>query len=383
MGLGSASELAPQNSNSLSQLRLSTHYETINSMNETIPLNPRQKNILNLLSQHGELTRQQISAKLSTTYPVSKATLARDLAILVKQNKITTLSSGPATTYRPKNSHPLLKNLQLDQYFSLEPDQRQIQYTSFNSEIFPNLSNLISDKEQARLESQYKSFSKTTSEMSPTILKRELERFVIELAWKSSKIEGNTYSLLETEKLIKENKESPGHTKQEATMILNHKLGFDAILQTKQTFKTLSLPKIFQLHNTLVKDLDIETGVRTHAVGITGTSYLPPDNQWQLKDHLGSIIKVVNHATNPLEKALIITSMLAYLQPFADGNKRTARMIANAVLLAHDHLPLSYRSVDESHYKQALVLFYETNDLSAFKKLFFDQYLFALKTYFL
>jgi Fic family protein len=90
----------------------------------------------------------------------------------------------------------------------------------------------------------------------------------------------------------------------------------------------------------------------------------------------------INTTHHPLEKALIALAMIAYIQPFSDGNKRTARMLANALLLAHDYFPLSYRSIDENEYKQALILFYETNNLFHLKRLFLDQYTFALKTYF-
>ena len=74
--------------------------------------------------------------------------------------------------------------------------------------------------------------------------------------------------------------------------------------------------------------------------------------------------------------------MISYIQPFADGNKRTARMLTNALLLANDYYPLSYRSVDETYYKKALVLFYEQNSLYYLKQIILDQYKFALNTYF-
>ena len=84
-----------------------------------------------------------------------------------------------------------------------------------------------------------------------------------------------------------------------------------------------------------------------------------------------------------LEKALVTTAMIAYLQAFADGNKRTSRMLANAVLMGNGWYPLSYRSIDEIEYKRALIVFYETNNLLPFKKLIVDQYRFAVETYFL
>ncbi len=74
--------------------------------------------------------------------------------------------------------------------------------------------------------------------------------------------------------------------------------------------------------------------------------------------------------------------MLSYIQPFKDGNKRTARLIGNAILLAHDAALLSYRSVDEADYKKGMILFYEQNSFRHFKEIFTEQFIFAVKNYF-
>jgi len=83
------------------------------------------------------------------------------------------------------------------------------------------------------------------------------------------------------------------------------------------------------------------------------------------------------------EKALVAACMIAYLQPFADGNKRTSRMLADAILLAHDYFPLSYRSVDVNEYRRAMIIFYEQNNLYHFKRIFLEQLEFAVNDYFL
>jgi len=181
---------------------------------------------------------------------------------------------------------------------------------------------------------------------------------------------------------IKQGTEAQGHTKDEAIMILNHKTAFETILAHKQEFKNISLSQITQLHNTLVKGLSITTGIREEAVGITGTSYRPLDNNWQIKEALEKTITAINNVSYPLEKALIANTLISYIQPFNDGNKRTGRMLTNAILLANDYFPLSYRSVDESLFKESLILFYEQKSILAFKKVLLDQYRFALLTYF-
>lgn len=352
-------------------------------MNETTKLTPRQKAIINILAEANELSRKQIAQKLLSIYPVSKATLARDLKLLLKEKYILAYGSGPNIAYRSPSSHPLLKNVDLSQYFALEPDKRINARTSFNFDIFKNLHDLISTSEQQDLNAIFRSFNQTTKDLDHTILERELERFMIELSWKSSKIEGNTYTLLETETLIKESQEAKGHPKEEALMILNHKDAFKTILKYKDDFQKLTVDKIMQLHNALTKDLSITSGIRKHGVGITGTTYRPLDNEWQIKEVLEQTIELINKTSHPLEKALIISSILAYIQPFADGNKRTARMLSNAILLSFDFFPLSYRSVDENEYKSALILFFETNNIYHVKRLFLEQYKFALRTYFI
>jgi Fic family protein len=132
----------------------------------------------------------------------------------------------------------------------------------------------------------------------------------------------------------------------------------------------------------LVKDLSISPGIREQAVGITGTVYKPLDNRWQVHEALEKLAEAINKSEYPLEKALVANAMISYIQPFSDGNKRTGRMLANAILLAHDFFPLSYRSVDEEIYKKALILFYEQMSIYHLKEIFLSQYRFALDTYF-
>ncbi|MCL4353483.1 Fic family protein [Patescibacteria group bacterium] len=352
-------------------------------MNETIRFTPRQRAIINLLAENEELSREQIAKLLSAIYPASKATFARDLKLLLVKKQIAAKGNGPSTAYRSASPHPLLKKVDLVQYFRLEPDERKSVKNTFNFEVFLHLNNLIFPNEREDLQTIRRAFTGSIEKLDQTIVKQELERFMIELSWKSSRIEGNTYTLLETETLIKESREARGHSKEEAIMILNHKDAFKTILEHKNDFKTVTLESITQLHNVLIKELSITGGIRKQPVGITGTTYRPLDNEWQIKEALEKTITLVNQITYPLEKALIIGSMLAYIQPFADGNKRTARMFTNALLLAYDLFPLSYRSIDENEYKSALILFFETNSLYHVKRLFLEQYRFALRTYFI
>lgn len=350
-------------------------------MNEA-NITPRQRFILNLINQSDGLLREEIQRKVEVSYKMSKPTLLRDLNKLLRIKFIGVDGKGKSTKYFPFSKNPLLKPFYIDQYFQLGPDERLGARKTFDFDIFKNLKNLFSVSELEEIAKRKKSFTKQTQKLSLDILKRELERFVIELSWKSSKIEGNTYSLLETEALIKESKEAEGKTKEEATMILNHKEAFEKILKNKEDFKKISISLINQLHNVIVANLGISPGIREQAVGITGTVYQPPDNQHQIIDVMEKLVNVLSSSLSALEKALIANSMISYIQPYSDGNKRTGRMLTNAILLANDYYPLSYRSINEDEFKKALILFYEQESIYHLKRLFIEQLLFAFDTYF-
>ena len=92
--------------------------------------------------------------------------------------------------------------------------------------------------------------------------------------------------------------------------------------------------------------------------------------------------RLINGKKNVFEKALLALVLLSYIQAFSDGNKRTARITSNAILIANKYCPISFRTVDSVDYKKAMLIFYEQNNISAFKKIFIDQFDFAVQTYF-
>lgn len=350
-------------------------------MNET-NITLRQSFILNIISKSSGLSREEIQREIGKLYKISKPTLVRDLNKLLREKLIKVEGKGRKTKYFPYSRNPLLRPFDLDLYFTDEPDKRSDAKKSFDFGIFDSLSGLFSPIEIKKVDKVQKSFDEQTRRLEPDILRRELERFAIELSWKSSKIEGNTYTLLETEELIRKHREADGRTKKEALMILNHKEAFDEILKDRVKFKKLTLSEINQLHNFLVKGLDISVGIRKQAVGITGTIYRPLDNEFQIREAMERLIESINKNNQPLEKALVASSMISYIQPYADGNKRTGRMLGNALLLAFDYYPLSYRSIDEDEFKKALILFYEQGSLYHLKRLFLEQLIFAYDNYF-
>ena len=348
-------------------------------MNDTI-LTPRQVKILDILSQ-APITGVEITKKIKNYFPISKATLMRELAFLKKQKFINTQGNGKNTVYTSLQE-TFLKYIDIEEYFKENSQIRIKGPKSFNLDIINKFKNAFSNEEKEQLILISKKLSAQKKLLDPSIFKREIERFTVEFAWKSSKIEGNTYSLLETEVLIKQMKEAAGHTKYEAQMILNHKSAIDDILQNPSKFRELTINKIINLHSILTKDLEVSSGIRKNKVAITGTEYMPLSSPEKIKAALQKIVDMTNKIDFPLTKALLTALMIAYLQPFVDGNKRTSRTLANAILIAYDLYPLSYRDADIIEYIKATILFYETNNIYYFKRIFVNQFNFSVNNYF-
>ncbi len=343
-------------------------------------LEERQLKILDFIKSNNGTSNKQIVEYLDD---VSRITVVRDLEELLGENLIKKEGRGRSVRYFDSATNELLQYIDTEKYFDISPDERDILFRRFNFDIFKNLKNLFSKKESEELEKLNNDYRGRIKKLSDTILKKEFERLSIELSWKSSQIEGNTYSLLDTEILIKENKEAEGHKKEEAIMILNHKKALDYIIENKEDFKKINLRKIENIQKLIVEDLGIKQGIRELPVGIIGTRYRPLDNKYQIEEVVEKTIKLINSSKNPFEKALVLILMVSYIQPFEDGNKRTSRLLGDAILLAYNICPLSFRSVDEGDYKKAMILFYEQNNLRFFKELFVQQFKFAVDNYFL
>lgn len=346
-------------------------------------LTRRQSKILDFIQENQSVKRLDIEYFInSIDDKTSKVTVIRDLDVLIKQNLIKKTGKARNIVYKPSRVNELLRKYNVIEYFKIDSDSRKIKYPQFNFNIFNNLADIFSKKEILELEKVNDIYRKKIKKLSPALLKKEFERLLIELSWKSSQIEGNTYSLLDTEVLIKDNIEAEGHKKEEAIMILNHKKALEYIFENSNYFKELTLAKIEELHAILIDSLNVNKGLRTSPVGIVGTNYKPLFNQHQIKEAMGKLIEKINSNENVIEKALITVLIISYIQPFEDGNKRTGRILANAILYANNYCPLSYRSVKESEYKKAVIIFYENNSLDYFKKIFIEQFKFAVDKYF-
>ena len=156
---------------------------------------------------------------------------------------------------------------------------------------------------------------------------------------------------------------------------------FNFVRENSLEFKTLNLANMEKLHAILVKKLHIGLGFRKGIIGVTGSKYQPLDNVYQIKEAVNLLSKSISNAKTPYTKALLALVGISYIQPFDDGNKRTGRLMANALLLSHGYAPLSYRSIEESDYREAILVFYELNSIVPFKKIFIEQYEFAAQNY--
>lgn len=340
------------------------------------------RDILQYLHYHPLSSRGDITA--GTAFKGSDATLKRVIAAGIKAGDIVAEGKARATRYRLSPQAQLLMPLNLDTYFALEVDERQV-HNSYNFELINGLlaeTRLFSDKELAHLDALQDEFRQHVNELTDNEYRKEMERLGIDLSWKSSQIEGNTYTLLETERLLRESKTAEGKTKEEAVMLLNHKDALSFILDNPDYLQELTVSHIEDIHQLLTKDLSIDKGLRRHRVGITGTNYHPLDNEFQIREAMRDACKLINSKYNIFEKALLTLLLLSYIQPFLDGNKRTARITSNAILIANDYCPLSFRSIDSIDYKKAMLIFYEQNNLYAFKQIFIEQFEFAVKEYF-
>ena len=340
------------------------------------------REILQYLHYNPLSTREEI--RVGVNFGESDATLKRLIAMAVKDGNIIVEGKARATRYRLSDYAHLLMPLSLDTYFAKDLDERQIQ-VGFNFDVINNqLSKvaLFTDDELERLNALQVEFRKNIAEMSENEYRREMARLGIDLSWKSSQIEGNTYSLLETERLLRESKTADGKTKEEAMMLLNHKDALLFVLDNPDFLQTLTIGSIEDIHSLLTKELSVDKGLRHRRVGITGTNYRPLDNEFQIREAMRDMCDLINSRSNVFEKALLALLLLSYIQPFMDGNKRTARITSNALLNANGYCPLSFRTVDSIDYKKAMLIFYEQNNLYAFKQIFISQYEFAVKEYF-
>lgn len=338
--------------------------------------------IVDFIKSHPNCSSKEIFDGLNGK--ISYATVKRRIISLLDNQYILQTGNGKNSRYSISPSYNLFYPIDVESYYRHEIDERNI-LPGYNFNLIPDvLSNisLFTNEELNSLDERQAQFLRNISQLTPNEYQKEMERLGIDLSWKSSQIEGNTYSLLETERLLKEKETAAGKTKEEAIMLLNHKDALDFIIQNPDYLEHLTVARIEDVHSILTKDLGVDRNIRTRRVGITGTNYRPIDNEFQIREALTQTCDLINSRSNVFEKALLVLVLLSYIQAFNDGNKRVARIVSNAILIANHYCPISFRTVDSVDYKKAMLLFYEQNNISAFKQIFIQQFQFAVETYF-
>ncbi len=226
--------------------------------------------ILALLINRPNLSSTEIHDLLDGN--ASYSTTKRMLTNLINKKLIEKTGNGKGTKYRMSKSYDLLHSIDVEAYFEVEIDQRQIRET-FNFQLIGEdllQVDLFTDIELEELENLQSTYQENIAGLTPEEYNKEVERLALDLSWKSSQIEGNTYTLLETERLLREKRTASGRLKDEAVMLLNHKDAIDFIIENPDYLLQLSVKAIKDIHHLLTKELGITRNIRNRRVGING-----------------------------------------------------------------------------------------------------------------
>jgi fido (protein-threonine AMPylation protein) len=200
-----------------------------------------------------------------------------------------------------------------------------------------------------------------------------LNRLLIDLSWASSQLEGNTYSRLDTERLIEFGQAAEGKDAVETQMILNHKAAIEFLVSEAGQIgfdRTIILNLHALLSDGLMFDPRACGRIRERLVEIGGSTYLPIAMPQRLDEYFSAILDMVSEIADPFEQAFFIMVHLPYLQPFEDVNKRTSRVAANIPLIRHNLCPLSFIDVPVRAYVDAMLGVYELRRIELLRDVF-------------
>lgn len=344
------------------------------------------------------------SAEVAEATGVSRPTVKRMLAKLVHEGRVEVVGKARATRYRPRlTSAPTVggvggvggtrpdrvstsakggtanrrvvapswrtESLALRQHLSLPLAARTpVTYQrEFVDHYQPNTTHLL----PRGLADELAALGRLPGQLpAGTYVRKVLEQLLIDLSWSSSHLEGNRYTLLDTEKLFKS---GAAASDTDAVMLLNHKAAIEFLVDAVPT-QGLSTGLVRNLHAVLMQDLLAEVGalgaIRERIVNISGTTYVPIQVPMVLQEMFERILAIAQRIKNPIEAAFFLWVNLAYLQPFEDGNKRVSRLAANVPLMLYNQAPLSFLDVDRDDYALAMMGVYERCDVSMAVDLF-------------
>ena len=321
-------------------------------------------------------------------------TLQRRMADLIKLGLVQTIGDKRSTRYyynkqvtvgswveEPQVRYHTLslseKSQEIRSLITL-PIQRR-KHVGYNREFLehykPNIDSYLTQQEKEKLAE----IGKTAREDQPvgTYAKEILSRLLIDLSWNSSRLEGNTYSLLDTERLVKQGHVADNRSVREAQMILNHKEAIEFMIRSIEDMQ-FNRSTILSLHGilsyNLLPTLEASGRLRSHAVGISGCVYTPLDIPQLIEEMFELLLEKVAQIENPFEQAFFIMVHLPYLQPFEDVNKRVSRLAANIPFYRQNLSPISFIDVPKEYYIQGLIGIYELNRIDLMKDVFLWAY---------
>lgn len=335
------------------------------------------------------LSREEIEATLAAPLPLR--TLQRTLRRLIEIGEITVSGRGRATRYSAVDSEtsasphvgrpdglplsPLAENIR--KLVQLPLHQRKpVGYNrAFLESYVPNQTHYLPEKERRRLLEM--ASSRGPELPAGTYARQILNRLLIDLAWNSSRLEGNTYSLLETERLLQLGEIAEGKEAREAQMILNHKAAIELLVEDALEIG-FNRYTILNLHGVLAENLmadpDAAGKLRERPVAISGTVFHPLELPQLIEECFDQILLTASQIKDPLEQSFFAMVHLPYLQPFEDVNKRVSRLAANIPFIRQNLCPLSFLEVPVADYVDSMICVYELNRVEPLREIFIWAY---------
>ena len=315
---------------------------------------------------------------------ISRRSLQRRLSELVNAERLITEGGGRSTRYLiPK---PVSKAEAEEDYVRLSPSgaelrrlvrRPQIERTpvGYNREFLdqyrPNESSYLTPETISHLAR----IGATPDAKRPagTYARHILDRLLVDLSWASSRLEGNTYSLLDTQRLIEFGEAAQGKDAAETQMILNHKAAVEFMVDLKDELafnRQIILNFHAILSDNLLADPNASGRLRQIAVGIGNSVYHPLEVPQLIEECFQQVVDTAAAIRSPLEQAFFAMVHLPYLQPFEDVNKRVSRLAANIPLIRQNLSPLSFIDVPERAYVDGLLGVYELNRVDLLRDVF-------------
>ncbi len=327
---------------------------------------------LDLLRQQGKVQMQ--GQKKGARYFLVKTALNR---LIMEGENYANISEPPVAG---KDQVPLSMMAQITKRELSKPvtARKAVGYNRFFLESYrPNHDFYLSEAERGSLRKTGSTYMSDQA-AAGTYARQMLNRLLIDLSWNSSRLEGNTYSLLDTQQLIEMGEQASGKPAADAQMILNHKEAIEFLLSDPDGEIGFNRYTILNLHailaNNLLPDPSAPGRLRKFGVGIGQSVYTPLPIPQQIEEMFDLMLLKAGEIKDPFEQAIFIMVQLPYLQPFEDVNKRVSRLAANLPLNKSNLIPLSFIGVPPELYFQGLLGVYEKNNTSLLRDIFLWAY---------